>query len=53
VIATDYCLETFKNAKELNLGNAMLIEMLNSDWKRMEKYYATTDETPVHAASVI
>jgi hypothetical protein len=53
LIAMDYCLAFFKSVKAVNHSNPKLIEMLNSGWVKLEKYYSSTDDTLAYAASVV
>jgi hypothetical protein len=51
--AMDFILAHFEKAKTTYADDDKLKQMVNSGWKKMEKYYSKSDDTPVYAAAII
>jgi hypothetical protein len=53
LIAMDYCLALFENAKIVNRDDLKLVKMLNSGWVKLNKYYSITNETLAYTALIV
>lgn len=51
--AMDFVLEQFESFKEQHRDHAVLAPMFNSGWKKMEKYYTLTDDSPAYLAAIV
>lgn len=49
----DYILNAFEEDKVIYASNKFITSMLNAGWRKMDKYYNLTSETPAYAAAIV
>jgi hypothetical protein len=49
----DYILQVYEEAKIQFFGNDIMTTSINAGWEKFEKYYTSTDDSPVYNTAVV
>jgi hypothetical protein len=49
----DFILDVFERGKRASTENVIMAPMYNSGWRKLDKYYQLTDDSPAYVAAII
>jgi hypothetical protein len=49
----DFILDVFERGKRANVDNVIMAPMYNAGWRKLDKYYQLTDDSPAYVAAIV